>query len=72
MVTKDQRNSEARRRYRMGGQQLRRKMKLHQRKYRRQGGSALRAHVHMMEEQHKFRAKRIRREPLQHRARDMT
>ena len=71
-MSKEQQNAKARQRYRLGGQQLRRRNKVTQRKKRRQGGSSLKARVKMQEERRKFRPIRIRKDPLQHRPRDMS
>lgn len=69
---KEDSNRKARMRYRMGGQQLRRKNKLKQRIRRRQGGQALKSRVKIQEQRRKFRPRRIRKEPLQKRKRDMS
>lgn len=63
---------EARQRYRLGGQQLRRQNKMKQRKRRRQGGLALKTKVKIQNERLKYKPTRIRKEPLQKRVRDRT
>lgn len=68
--SKEQRQAKARQKYRMGGQQVRRKAKMQQRVRRRQGGSALKNKVKMQQQKLKYKPVRIRKEPLQKRKRD--
>ena len=70
--TQAEKQRQARQNYRMGGAQLRRKNKLKQRVRRRQGGMGLKQKIRIQTERRKYRPKRIRKEPLQKRLRDMS